>query len=58
MSTEKWVTVTEGLLLVSIVGSYEVVKFAPRIGATIGMTAYLAAGATAIAGVISAFKEN
>ena len=56
--TVKWTYVTTGLLTVTIVSGYVVSRFAPRVGSTIALTAYLAAGATALAGVICAFKED
>ena len=56
--TEKWTYVTTGLLGVTIVSSYVVSRFAPRVGSTIALSAYLAAGVTALIGSISVFKEE
>ena len=56
--TEKWTYVTTGLLTVTIISGYVVSRFAPRVGSTIALTAYLAAGATAVIGTVCTLKEN
>jgi len=56
--TAKWTYVTTGLLTVTIVSGYVVSRFAPRVGSTIALTAYLAAGATAVIGTVCALKEE
>ena len=56
--TQKWTYVTTGLLTVTIVSGYVVSRFAPRVGSTIALTAYLAAGATAVIGTVCAIKEE
>ena len=55
---EKLGYVTAGLLTTTIVSGFVVSRFAPRIGATITLTSYLAAGITAMAGVICVIKEE
>ena len=56
--TQKWTYVTTGLLTVTIVSGYIVSRFAPKVGATIALSAYLAAGATAVIGTVCAIKEE
>ena len=55
---EKWTYITTGLLTTTIVSGYVVSRFAPRVGATIALASYLAAGVTSVAGIVCLFREN
>lgn len=57
MMSEKFMKVTTGLLVTTIISGYVVSKFAPRVGMTIAWTSYLLAGATSLASAVCAFKE-
>lgn len=54
---EKWRTITGGLLTVTIISGYGVSRIAPRIGGTIALATYLAAGITGLIGTVYTFKE-
>lgn len=51
------VNAATGLLVISNVGFYVVARKAPRVGAVIGLTAYVASGVAIIAGVAMSIKE-
>ena len=57
MMSEKFMKVTTGLLVTTIISGFVVSRFAPRIGGTIALTSYMLAGATSLAGAVCAFKE-
>ena len=52
------VNAVTGLLVISNVGFYVVGRKAPRAGAVIGLTAFVASGVAIIAGVVLSIKEG
>jgi len=58
MMSEKFMKITTGLLVTTIVGGYVVSRFAPRVGATVALTSYLLAGVASVTGAVCAFMED